>query len=53
MEFDYQPTFKRPKTDLEKSINWMDMPLDFWSNHVFPFVGSQQYRFVGGVCGTF
>ena len=29
------------------------LPLDLWSNHIFPFVGDHQYRFVGGVCQLF
>jgi hypothetical protein len=53
MESIVEPATKRLKMDVDIVVNWMDMPLDFWSNHVFPFVGNFQYRFVGGVCRTF
>ena len=33
--------------------SWNDIPLDVWSQHIFPFVGSHQYRFVGGVNKSF
>jgi hypothetical protein len=30
-----------------------DLPLDLLANHIFPFVGGDQYRFVGSVCQSF
>jgi hypothetical protein len=30
-----------------------EIPLDLLANHIFPFVGSHQYRFVGAVCQNF
>jgi hypothetical protein len=35
------------------TMQWTDVPLDIWSLSIFPFVGSHQYRFVGGVCRGF
>jgi hypothetical protein len=29
------------------------VPLDVWINRIFPFVGPQQYCFVGGACKLF
>jgi hypothetical protein len=43
-------TKDKPSKD-EQIINDVnDLPLDLLADHIFPFVGSTQYRFVGSVC---
>jgi hypothetical protein len=44
------------KEGIEKGkqyVDWNELPSEIIANNIFPFVGSNQYRFVGGVCQIF
>lgn len=39
--------------DVKQYVDWETFPTDILENNIFPFVGMNQYRFVGGVCRVF
>jgi hypothetical protein len=43
----------RNRPSSNKALSWYNLDDDIWMNHILPFVGKNQYRFIGAVNRNF